>query len=110
MTVETCMRLVDGMRPNGFSEAVKRRFLGAVEGKVRVELLGEEPDTVPVMDENTPADTELTAPTPFDQLYLLYVMAMMDHVEGDTARYENTAILFNAVFQSYGKWLKRRGA
>jgi hypothetical protein len=104
------MRLVDGMRPNGFSEAVKRRFLGEVEGKVRVELLGEEPGTVPVMDENTPADTELTAPTPFDQLYLLYVMAMMDHVEGDTARYENTAILFNAVFQSYGKWLKRRGA
>ena len=64
----------------------------------------------PVIDENTPADTDLTAPAPFDQLYLLYVMAMMDHTEGDTARYENTAILFNAVYQGYGKWLKRRGA
>ena len=110
MTVETCIRLVDGMRPNGFSEAVKRRFLGEAEGKVRVELLGEEPDAAPVIDENTSADTELTAPAPFDQLYLLYVMAMMDHVEGDTARYENTAVLFNAVYQGYGKWLKRRGA
>ena len=57
MTVETCMRLVDGMRPNGFSEAVKRRFLGEAEGKVRVELLGEEPDAVPAIDGNTPADT-----------------------------------------------------
>ena len=63
MTVETCMRLVDGMRPNGFSEAVKRRFLGEAEGKVRVELLGEEPDAVPAIDGNTPADTELTAPS-----------------------------------------------
>ena len=63
-----------------------------------------------VPEDTTSADTELTAPAPFDQLYLLYVMAMMDHVEGDTARYENTAVLFNAVYQGYGKWLKRRGA
>lgn len=110
MTVETCMRLVDGMKPNGFSPSVKLRFLEEIEGKVRVELLGEEPDAVPAIDESTPADTELAAPAPFDQLYLLYVSAMMDHTGGDMARYENTAILFNAVYQSYGKWLKRRGA
>ena len=110
MTIETCVRLVDDMLPNRVPEAVKRRLLGEVEGKVRVELLGEEPDANPLIDGNTSADTELTAPAPFDQLYLLYVMAMMDHVEGDTARYENTAVLFNAVYQGYGKWLKRRGA
>jgi hypothetical protein len=35
---------------------------------------------------------------------------MMDYTLGDVARYENTASLFNAVYGSYGKWLKRRGA
>ena len=110
MTIDACMRLVDELMPNRIPREVKLRLLGEVEGKVRVELLGEEPDAAPVIDENTPADTELSAPAPFDQLYLLYVMAMMDHTEGDTARYENTAILFNAVYQGYGKWLKRRGA
>ena len=38
MTIETCVRLVDEMLPNRVSEAVKRRLLGEVEGKVRVEL------------------------------------------------------------------------
>jgi hypothetical protein len=37
-------------------------------------------------------------------------MAMMDYVNGDLARYENSAALFNIAYQNYGKWLKKRGA
>ena len=59
MTIETCMRLVDEMLPNRVSEAVKRRLLGEVEGKVRVELLGEEPQDAPFFSPDTPADTQL---------------------------------------------------
>ena len=59
---------------------------------------------------DTPADTSLTAPYPFDQLYWQYLLAMVSHTCGDNVRYENTALLFNASYQSYGKWLKRRGA
>ena len=110
MTIETCMRLVDEMLPNRVSEAVKRRLLGEVEGKVRVELLGEEPQDAPFFSPDTPADTQLAAPYPFDQLYWQYLLAMVSHTCGDNVRYENTALLFNASYQSYGKWLKRRGA
>ena len=109
MTIETCMNLVDAMRPNGVETAVKLRFLGEIEGKVRVELLGEEPDGEADFDVETPTERELTAPHPYDQLYPLYVMAMLDYVGGNATRYENGAALFNAAYQSYGKWLKRRG-
>ena len=109
MTIGTCMNLVDTMRPNGVEAAVKLRFLGEIEGKVRVELFGEEPDVETDFGVETPTDTVLSAPHPFDQLYPLYVMAMMDYLGGDVARYENGAALFNAAYQSYGKWLKRRG-
>ena len=110
MTIETCLRFVDTVMPNVFSESFKRSFLGEIEGKVRVELLGEEPDPALAIRDATPGNTELTAPFPYDQLYWLYVTAMMDYAGGDMARYENTAALFNAVYQSYGKWLKRKGA
>ena len=109
MTIENCMKLVDSMMPNGVDSAVKLRFLGEIEGKVRVELLGESPDGGWDFDEGTSGRTELCVPHPYDQLYLLYVMAMMDYIGGDTARYENGAAMFNAAYQSYGKWLKRRG-
>jgi hypothetical protein len=110
MTIETCMNLVDAMMPNGVESSVKLRLLGEIEGRVRVELLGEMPDGGCEFTERTPAGTELIVPHPYDQMYLLYMMAMMDFLGGDTARYENSAALFNSVFQSYGKWLKRRGA
>ena len=110
MTIQTCMKLVDTVMPNALPGAVKLRFLGEIEGRVRVELLGEEPDRMTVFDESTPADTELSAPHPYDQLYWLYVAAMIDYASGDLARYENTATLFNAAYGNYGKWLKRRGA
>jgi hypothetical protein len=110
MTIETCLELVNTVMPDGIPEAVKLRLLGEIEGQVWVELLGEEPDGTAVFDGSTPVDTELSAPHPFDRLYWLYLVAMTDCVSGNTARYENAAMLFNAAYQSYGKWLKRRGA
>ena len=110
MTIGTCMNLVDTMIPNGVAASVKLRFLGEIEGKVRVELLGEPPDEEWDFNEQTSQSTELCVPHPFDQLYLLYVMAMVHYVGGEIARYENGAALFNAAYQSYGKWLKRKGA
>ncbi len=110
MTIETCMNLVDTMMPNGAEPAVKLRLLGEIEGRVRVELLGESPDGGCDFNERTSGGTELRVPHPYDQMYILYMMAMLDFLGGNTARYENSAALFNAVFQSYGKWLKRKGA
>ena len=109
MTIETCMNLVDAMMPSGVEAAVKLRFLGEIEGKVRVELLGEEPDGACDFTVDTPVDRELCVPHPYDQLYPLYIMAMLDYVGGYMSRYETGAALFNAAYQSYGKWLKRRG-
>jgi hypothetical protein len=110
MTIETCMELVDGMLPNRIPHGVKLRFLGEAEGKVRVELLGQEPPAQPIFREDTPTNTELSAPHPYDQLYWQYLLAMLSQLCGDITRYENAAVLFNATYQSFGKWLKRRGA
>ena len=110
MTIESCMEMVDGMLPNRVPVEVKLRFLEEIEWKVRVELLGDDPQTLPIFNTDTPTDTELSAPHPYDPLYWQYLLAMLCHACGDAPRYENAAILFNASYQGYGKWLKRRGA
>ena len=69
MTIHTCMELVDAMAPNGVASSVKLRFLGEIEGKVKVELLGEMPEDVRPFDQYTAAPTELCVPHPYDQLY-----------------------------------------
>ena len=109
MTIESCMKLVDAMLPNRVEDSVKLRFLGEIEGKVKVELLGYSPEETDTFDSETPGDTELCAPHPYDQLYWLYVLTMMDYLSGDLGRYENGATMFNAAYQGFGKWLKRQG-
>lgn len=109
MTIQNCMDLVDAMMPNQLRSLVKLRLLGEIEGKVKVELYGEDPDELIPFDEDTPTGTELCVPHPYDQLYLLYMMSMMDYLNGDAARYENGAAMFNLAYQNYGKWLKRKG-
>ena len=99
MTIETCISLVDATEPNGYSEVVKTRILGELEGRVRVELQGGSPAEF---------DGELTVPHPYDQLYRFYLLAMICHMKGDRDRYESAAALFNAAYLNYGKWLKRR--
>jgi hypothetical protein len=89
-------------------EAVKLQLLAEIEGRVLVELLGEEPGDVDI-NEETPRDRELAVPAPYDRLYWLYVAAMLYIMGGYTERYEACAALFNAAYRDFGKWLKRKG-
>ncbi len=110
MTIETCMRLVESMAPEEMDEALTLRFLGEIEGKVKVELHGEDPGATVIFDGTTAKDTVLCVPHPYDQLYWMYLLAMAGFMRGDAVRYENAAAMFNAAYQNYGKLLKRRGA
>ena len=109
LNIQTCMELVNRLAPGRADDALKLRLLGEIEGRVKVELLGYSPEETDTFDSETPGDTELCAPHPYDQLYWLYVLTMMDYLSGDPGRYENGATMFNAAYQGYGKWLKRQG-
>lgn len=109
MTIETFLDLVDGLAPSGVDVSLKLRWLGEIEGRVRVELLGQSPDTLPRFTPETPRSTELCVPPPYDRLYWMYYMAMLDYLSGNAVRYENAAALFNEAYAGYGRYLKRQG-
>ena len=109
MTIETCKKLVESMTPEGVDEALFLHFLSELEGRIKIELFGEELADTVGFDVETAKDTRLVVPHPYDQIYWMYLMAMMGFVRGDTARYENAAAMFNMAYQNYGKLLKRRG-
>ncbi len=109
MTVQQFLDITDALSPGGPGVAVKLRWLSEIEGRVRVELYGEAPSAIPVIDTATPRDTALAAPAPYDRLYWMHHVAMADYIAGDAARYENAAALFNEAYASLGRWLKRKG-
>lgn len=103
MTYDTCMSMADTLTPNRVSREVKRRWISELEGRIQVELEGVSPSSL-TPPEATSDEVVLSAPYPFDRLYWLYVVAMLDYVHGDNARYENSAAMFNSAYQTYAKW------
>lgn len=106
MTYETCMYMVDQLQPNQVPQPVKNRWLGELEGRVQVELEGASPSNL-MPPELLGEDITLSAPFPYDNIYWLYLLAMLDFASGDGARYENSAALFNAAYHNYAKWVAR---
>lgn len=111
MTVMTSIQVADQLAPNRLDETLKRRWLGDLEGMVRVELLGESPESLTQFTVNgvLPIGASLKVPYPYDRLYWLYLVAMVEQAQGDTNRYAGAAAMFNTAYNSYAKWLKRNG-
>ena len=87
---------VDALLPNGYSEAEKLRWLAQAEGFVLREIRGAE-GVLPAVT----AESELTAETPYDEMYRYYVEAQVHYANGETARYNNAVSLWNNGFLTY---------
>ena len=61
---------------------------------------------LPVLTE----ETELTAEPPFDELYRHYVEAQVHYANGETARYNSAAGLWNNAFLTYRDYRARTAA
>lgn len=111
MTVKKSLQMADAVAPNRIGEEIKRRWLGDLEGMIRVELRGDSPEAAAAAtpDGMPSEDDVLGAPYPFDRMYWLYLVAMIEYTGGDTTRYANAASMFNAAYASYAKWLVRHG-
>ncbi len=109
MTLQNFLDLTDLLSPGAVDPALRLRWLGEIEGRVRVELLGESPEALSVIASDSPRDAVLAAPSPYDRLYWLHHLAMCDYLAGDAVRYENSAMMFNEAYAAYGRYLRRTG-
>lgn len=87
---------VDALLPNGYRQEEKLRWLGQAEGFVLREIVGEEGE-LPEMT----TETALTAEAPYDEMYRHYVEAQIHYANGETARYNSAASLWNNAFLTY---------
>ena len=70
----------------------------------KVELLKTEPASYSWPED---AGTELLVPHPYDRLYHLYVIAMIDLYNRETDLYTNDMAVFNSAMQEYRSYYRR---
>ena len=105
MTILEALAQADSLRPNEVSDAVKLAWLSALDGQLSTELLaayGDSPASFAGYGPDTELQTTtLLAPWPYDELYPRYLVMRLDLEHGELDRYNNSAAVFNRLWQSY---------
>ena len=92
MTIKEVICKADELRPNAIEEETKFAWVWTLDGDV-ASFMGKEHKENPF-----PQDEQLLMPHPDDDIYIFYLMAMIDTANRDSALYANDSVLFNSVY------------
>ena len=90
MTLNQAIQRADELRPNSLEHELKAAWVRELEGRVA--------DFMGLPFERAEEDAPLLMQEPFDNIYYLYVAAMIDVAQQDSDLYYNDSVLFNASF------------
>lgn len=103
-TVNRVTAYIDRVKPNVYTDEDKFNWISTLEGLVAREVMGEEG---PEYEFPKDVDTELMVPSPFDDIYQLYVGAMIDFHNLEYDQYNNTAAMFEERLEQFKAWYIR---
>ena len=107
MTVEEVIEYTDEVKPNGYSDEIKLRWINEAEGFVQTEIIETEISGIKKYTD-TDMSKKLIVPEPYSCLYALYIIAMIDFMNGDFDKYENSSQAYNNIFKEYAKFYIRK--
>ena len=111
MTIIESINYIDELKPNGYSQTDKVRWLSRLDGKVKEEIIdtheGAETITFSGYTNETPLDTVLLVPHPYDEVYTFWLEAQIDYANGEYTRYNNSMSMFSIAYSAYERYYNR---
>lgn len=108
MTILEAITRIDALKPNQYTQHEKVQWLSTIEGTIKRTVIDTHerlPLEPPVIffgyDDNTPVDTPMIVMPPYDELYVLYLEAMIDYANGEYAKYNNAILRCNDMNKAY---------
>jgi hypothetical protein len=105
MTIIEAIRKIDTIKPNTYTQEEKVGWLSTVDGMIKRNVIDTHHSFFPIIfigyNQETPVDTLLLVPPPYDDLYPLWLEAQIDYHNGEFTRYNNTIIKYNDVYRAY---------
>lgn len=111
MTIAEAISLVDKLKPNQYTEDMKKKWLSKLDGLVFKEVFQTHEDN-PIESfegyEEAGMETELLIPYPYDEdIYNYFLQASMDKENGETAKYNQSITLYNNAFLTFQNFYNR---
>ena len=111
MTIMGAINHVDAVKPNGYSQTEKIKWLSTLDGIVKAEIIdtheGGEGVTFKGYDDMTALTTELLIPHPYDDVYIKWLEAQIDYANGEYGKYNNSITMYNTAYSAYEKYYNR---
>ena len=111
MTLIEAINRIDSLKPNTYTQAEKVKWLSNLDGIIKKEIIDTHEGSDKVhfdgYKDDTPLDTVLLVPFPYDDVYLKWLEAQIDYATGETQRYENSMIAFNSAYSTFARYYNR---
>lgn len=111
MTLGKAIEIFDSERSNSVDMDKKVRWISQLDYKINLEITRPRGDEAfGGYDASTPLITVLKAPEEFGEIYSLYLNMKLDYMNGEIARFNNSALLFNNMYRDMNNYMNRKQA
>lgn len=101
MTPSKAIEIIDGLKPNVYSDEDKLRWINELDGMVQRLVI--QSDEVKQYSYPEDMNKELLIPAPFEHAYTLYLEAKIDYSNREYGNYNNSTMMFESVYSEYKK-------
>jgi hypothetical protein len=106
MIVIEAINRTDSLKPNGYSQDEKIRWLSMLDGIVKKEIIDTHEGGEKVTFEGYDGFSlmqELLVPAPYDDIYIKWLEAQIDYTNGEYGKYNNSITMYNNAYLTYAK-------
>ena len=111
MTIIEAINRIDSLKPNSYSQEDKIAWLSILDGEIKANIIdtheGSEKVTFNGYDADTPTDTVLLVPAPYDDVYIKWLESQIDYSSGETKRFNNSIVMYNTAYSAFERHYNR---
>lgn len=110
MTIMGAINHLDAVKPNGYKQTEKIKWLSTLDGIIKAEIIdtheGADKVTFTGYTEKSLGETLLVKP-PYDDIYIKWLEAQIDYANGEYGKYNNSITLYNTAYDAFAKYYNR---
>jgi hypothetical protein len=111
MTIIEAISRADALKPNVYSQEEKIKWLSALDGIVKYEIIDTHEGGEGVLyggyDGASDPNTVLLIPAPYDEVYVHYLAMHIDYANAEFGKYNNSLAMYNTAYAAFERWYNR---
>lgn len=111
MTIIEAINRVDILKPNTYTPDTKIYWLSNLDGIVFEKIIktheGAEINEFKGYSTETPMDTKLIIPSPYEDIYIKWLEAQIDYANREYDKYNNSVAAYNDAYAEYERHYNR---